>query len=387
MRPLSRNAAPHILALALLVALLAFVLAHPAQAGSKGTAKALDAALDEVMDAPGSPPGLSVLLQRGERIEFRRRGVSNVEAGVAFRARQHYRIASMAKAFNGAVALGLASDGKLKLDDTIGDWIPGVLPNAEKVTIRQMLQHTAGLPDYIRDEAFIDVLIADPGQFLSPRELLAFVEKKKLDFKPGTEYGYSDTDNVVVGLIAEKASGRSYEQLLEKYAYRPAGLRRTSLPKVTKMPNPYIHGYDLPKGEKPDDVSETINPALAWASGGIVSTARDVNNFFRAYVEGELLSRRIARSQNDFVVGSSSPPGPGRNDATLGLFRYRTRCGTLYGHTGSFPGYRLFAAATANGKRSIVFTVNSQIVPGQGSQEVSDLIRHAQEDAVCHLLR
>jgi D-alanyl-D-alanine carboxypeptidase len=65
----------------------------------------------------------------------------------------------------------------------------------------------------------------------------------------------------------------------------------------------------------------------------------------------------------------------------LGRFRYVTRCGTVSGHTGSFPGYRLFAAATANGKPSVVFSVNSQIVPGQGSQEVSDLIRHAQEDA------
>ena len=155
------------------------------------------------------------------------------------------------------------------------------------------------------------------------------------------------------------------------------------------MPKPYVHGYEPPQpGKALEDVSKFINPALAWASGGIVSTPRDVNNFFRAYVGGDLFSRRIGKSQNDFVVGSSSPPGPGRNQATLALFRYRTPCGTVYGHTGSFPGYRLFAAATANGKRSIVFTVNSQIVPpDQGSQEVSDLIRLAQQDAVCHLLR
>ncbi|HEX5824849.1 MAG TPA: hypothetical protein VFY18_10365, partial [Candidatus Limnocylindrales bacterium] len=112
-----------------------------------------------------------------------------------------------------------------------------------------------------------------------------------------------------------------------------------------------------------------------------------VGRFFRGYVGGELFRGKARRAQNSFVIGSSSPPGPGRNRATLGLFRYVTRCGTVYGHTGSYPGYRLFAASTANGKRSVVFTVNSQIVPGQGSQEVSDLIRHAQEDAVCHALR
>jgi D-alanyl-D-alanine carboxypeptidase len=87
------------------------------------------------------------------------------------------------------------------------------------------------------------------------------------------------------------------------------------------------------------------------------------------------------------IIGSSSPPDPGRNRATLGLFRYKTQCGTVFGHNGSFPGYRLFAASTRNGNRSVVFTVNAQIVPGSGSQEVSDLIRFAQVDAVCHALR
>ena len=369
---------------AVVVALLATA---PAKAAN--TSRALDRALDEVMDQRGSPPGLSVLMQRGKNVDFRRRGVADAKTEAPMRSQQHYRIASMAKALNGAVALGLASDGKLKLTDTIGQWLPGVLPNAEDVTIAQALQHTAGLPDYIRDEEFIEVLISDPAQYLPPQDLLEFVADKELEFDPGSKYGYSDTDNVVVGLIAEKASGKTYDQLLRKYVYRPAGMKRTSLPTTIEMPKPYVHGYEPPQpGEALEDVSKFINPALAWASGGIVSTPRDVNNFFRAYVGGDLFSRRIGKSQNDFVVGSSSPPGPGRNQATLALFRYRTPCGTVYGHTGSFPGYRLFAAATANGKRSIVFTVNSQIVPpDQGSQEVSDLIRLAQQDAVCHLLR
>lgn len=292
----------------------------------------------------------------------------------------------MAKAFNGAVALGLASDRKLDLGDTIGEWLPGVLPLAEDVTIAQALQHTGGLPDYIRSDAFIEAILEDPAQYLSPFELLSFVEDTALEFEPGTEYGYSDTDNIVVGLIAEAASGRSYDRLLRQYVYRRAGLHRTSLPDVTAMPRPFVHGYDRSDDGLLEDVSETINPALAWASGGLVSSMRDVNRFFRAYVGGKLFNERVARSQRDFVVGSSSPPGPGSNRATLALFRYRTSCGTVYGHTGSFPGYRLFAAASANGRRSIVFTVNSQIVPGIGPERVSDLIRRAQKAAVCRAL-
>lgn len=351
------------------------------------TGPALRAALDEVIEAPLGPPGLSVLIERRGETQVLRRGTADVTTGKAPGARMHMRIASMAKAFNGAVALSLVSEGKLGLDDTIGERLPGVLPLAENVTLRQALQHTAGLPDYIRDDDFIDVLIADPAQYLTPLELLSFVADKELRHKPGTKYEYSDTDNVVVGLMAEAATGLTYNQLLARYVYRPAKLERTSLPDTIAMPAPFLRGYEVVEDEPPVDVSETINPALAWASGGIVSTPVDVGRFFRAYVGGDLFRGKARRAQNDFVIGSSQPPGPGRNRATLGLFRYVTRCGTVYGHTGSFPGYRLFAAATANGKRSVAFSVNSQIVAGQGSQEVSDLIRLAQEDAVCHALR
>ena len=90
---------------------------------------------------------------------------------------------------------------------------------------------------------------------------------------------------------------------------------------------PFMHGYWVTFGEPLEDVSETINPALAWASGGIVSTLRDLSRFFRAYVGGKLFSRKARQAQNNFIIGSSQPPGPGRNQATLGLFRYTARCG------------------------------------------------------------
>lgn len=376
-----------VVALALAIAVSFCSVAVAAPAAEPRTGPALRAALDEVIEAPLGPPGLSVLIDRRGETQVLRRGVADTKTEKAPGARLHMRIASMAKAFNGAVALSLVSEGKLGLDDTVGKWLPGVLPNAENVTLRQALQHTGGLPDYIRDEGFIDVLVADPAQYLTPLELLSFVADKGLRHKPGSKYEYSDTDNVVVGLMAEAATGLTYNQLLERYVYKPAKLERTSLPDTIKMPDPFMHGYDISDDEPPFDVSETINPALAWASGGNVSTPVGVGRFFRAYVGGDLFRGKARRAQNNFVIGSSQPPGPGRNRATLGLFRYVTRCGTVYGHTGSFPGYRLFAASTANGKRSVVFSVNSQIVAGQGSQEVSDLIRLAQDDAVCHALR
>jgi D-alanyl-D-alanine carboxypeptidase len=352
-----------------------------------GSAAVLDAKLDQIAAAPDGPPGLSVVVQRNGRVEYRRRGVGNVARGTRPGVNDHVRIASMAKAFSGAVALALVSQGKLSLGDTIGERLPGLLPRAKQVTLRQALHHTGGLPDYIRDEKFVEQLQKDPTGYLTPRQMVRNVRDKPLHFRPGSRYEYSDTDNIVVGLMAEAATGRSYNQLLARHVYRPLGLRATSLPRTVRMPTPFMRGYEVAPGMPPEDVSGVINPALAWASGGIVSTAPDVNRFFRAYVAGRLFGRAERAAQRRFRPGASSPPGPGRNSAGLGVFRYRTACGTVYGHTGSFPGYRLFAASSANGSRSVTFFVNAQIVPGQGSPQVSNLIRSAQAAAVCHALR
>lgn len=369
---------------ACLLALAAWLIAAPPANAGGGK---LDRALDKVIEDPMGPPGLSVIVQRGNRIDFRRRGVADRKTGAKPRIDSPMRIASMAKAFNGAVVLSLVSKGKLGLDDTIGDWLPGVWPLADGITVRQLLAHTGGLPDYIRQPAFINELIADPRQYLTPLELMDFVNDKEPGLAPGDDYEYSDSDNVMAGLIAEAAANRTYDQLLRSEVYRPVGISNTSLPDTVAMPRGYMHGYDRNDNGVFQDESKFINPALAWASGGIVSTPEDVNAFFRAYVGGDLFSAKVGRSQNDFVHGTSSPPGPGRNDATLAMFRYKTRCGTVYGHTGSYPGYRLFAAASADGRRSVVFSVNSQIVPGTGSPRVSGLIRQAQADAVCLALR
>ncbi|HEX2071020.1 MAG TPA: serine hydrolase domain-containing protein [Thermoleophilaceae bacterium] len=343
--------------------------------------------LDRLAATPAGPPGVSVLIQRGERREYRQRGVGNVGPDTPPGVHDHVRIASVSKAFSGAVALALVDRGRLELNDTVDELLPGLLPRARRVTLRQALHHTGGLPDYIRDERFIARLQADPTGYMSPRRLVRFVRDKPLRFRPGTRYEYSDTDNIVVALMAEAATGTPYERLLARHAYRPVGLRTTSLPRTVRMPAPFMRGYEVAAGLPAEDVTRAINPALAWASGGMVSTVSDLNYFFRAYVGGDLFDARERRAQRRFRPGSSSPPGPGRNAAGLGIFRYRTGCGTVYGHTGSFPGYRLFAASSADGRRSVAFVVNAQIVPGQGSPAVSNLIRAAQAAAVCHALR
>lgn len=355
-------------------------------AGSPATEKAFKVSLDKLMKAENGPPGVTVQITSNGRSRYYSRGLGDVAAGTKPRARDHARIASVAKAFNGGVALSLVAEGELKLNDTIGKILPGLLPKAKRVTLAQMLHHTGGLPDYIKDKRFVRVLETDPGQFLTPRKLVSFVKNKKLTAKPGKKYEYSDTDNIVVGLMAEKVTGIHYNRLLKRQVYNPLRITGTSLPRTLNMPNPYLRGYEVTPGSPPENVTKFINPALAWASGGIVSTVPDLGRFMRGYVPGDLFGNRIRRAQRSWVLGSSSPPGPGHNSAGLALFRYRTKCGTVFGHTGSFPGYRIFAASSSDGRSSVAYIANAQIVPGRGSAEVNRLIRQSQAAAVCDAL-
>ncbi|NLT07002.1 MAG: beta-lactamase family protein [Solirubrobacterales bacterium] len=371
--------------LALAAALAALGAAGPVAHAATSRA-AVHEAFQRIVSDPEGPPGIVAIVQRGARAEVYRLGVADVASGRRPAVRDHIRIASVSKAFNGAVALSLASDRTLPLGTTIVAGLPGTLPRAGGVTVRQALQHVGGLPEYIRSEGFVRALTADPTGYLAPRQLLGFVRDEPLDFPPGSRYRYSDTDNIVVGLMAARAAGRPYRRLLRDRVFRPLGLTATSLPAQPPLPAPRLRGYEVAAGEPPEDVTTALSPSGAWASGGIVSTPRDLSRFIRAYAGGRLFGTAARRAQLRFRPGASSPPGPGANAAGLGIFRYRTSCGTVLGHTGSFPGYRIFAAATRDGRRSVVFAANAQIVPGQGSEQVSDAIRAAQRLAVCRAL-
>ena len=339
--------------------------------------------LTRIVESPAGPPGIAMLIDRGRHTEFFSAGVADVSNRRPPTPFEAFRIASVAKGFNAYLAAKLIGNGALTLDTTLREKIPGVLPAAEGVKLRELLQHTSGLADYIRAPAFVEQLIADPARYFSPLQLTEFVRDQPLEFAPGSKYHYSDTDNIAAGLIEEEASGLPYDQLLQRRVFGPLKMRGSSLPTTIKMPRPFLHGYDIAPGEKPEDVSELINPAGAWASGGIVSTPLDMARFVRRYVPTVLATSTV---EGPFRLGSSSPPGPGKNFAGLGLFRYQTGCGNVYGHTGSFPGYRIFVASTSDGKRSVVFVANSQIVPGQGSQLISKQITQAQARAVCRAL-
>ncbi|MQY11347.1 D-alanyl-D-alanine carboxypeptidase [Streptomyces sp. RB5] len=367
-----------------LVALLcALTLAAPAPAAA--ATNDLQHRLNALVNADGGPPGVIVVLRSGDHTRVLRAGTADLAHHRPIDPADHTRVASTAKAFSGAVALSLVRRGRLGLDDTIGDRLPRLPAAWHAVTLRRLLQHTSGLPDYSEDEAFRDLLRADPHHVFDPRRLLDFVADKPLNFAPGSTYRYSNSDNIAVALMAEQATGRTYDALLRREVYGPLRLHETSLPLGYEMPEPYMRGYAMDPPNPPEDVSELFGASGLWASGGIVSTPRDLTRFIRGYASGALTSKDALSQQRHWIRGSSEPAGPGENRVGLAIFRYRTRCGTVLGHTGNTAGYTQLMAATPDGSRSLTFTITTQVnrdtPPGLLKQ-----LRAAEEDAVCALL-
>ena len=359
--------------------------------GAQGRDAALDRALKELVAMDGGPPGAIAIVQRGQSREVHAFGVRNIKSGLPMRAGDHMRQASTSKAFSGAVALSLVSKGKLSLNDTIGERLPDLPTSWHLITLRQLLNHTSGLPNFTKDPGFLAALSASPKNPPPPEELLSYVEGEPLNFEPGTSYEYSNSDNIAVALMVEEATGEPYERQLNEQVYKPLGLKKTSLPRGANLTKPYIHGYDNdPSQNPPEDLSEVLASGWVWASGGMVTTPSEFNDFARGYVGSELFDLNTrARQRQVFEGGSSEPPGPGKNSAGLGIFRYETRCGTVWGHTGNYPGYTQFLAASPDGRRSVTVSVNVQLSPVdpvEGAPGVFDALRRAEGKAVCAAL-
>ena len=377
------------LARVLVVAVAAASLALVALPGGAVPSRTPDTNLDRALDAfvaqKDGPPGVSVVVQRGASPVLHTAGVADTSTTAPIAIDDSMRLASVAKAFSGSAALSLVGDGTLKLDDTIGAKLPDLPAAWADVTLGQLLQHTSGVPDYSLSKGFKDAFTASLTVAPPPAELLSYVASDPLKFRPGTEYRYSNSDNIIVALMVQAASGTSYEDALAAHVYEPLGLTTTSLPAGIQMPAPAVHAYVVDPPAAPEDVTELFAAGWTWASGGVVSTPADANRFVRGYASGKTTTPTVQAAQFRFRAGSSEPPGPGTNAAGMGIFRYRTRCGVVFGHTGNTAGFTQFVASTRDGTRSTVVSVNAQIIPKSAPLRFAEL-RKIYTLAVCAAL-
>ncbi len=274
------------------------------------------------------------------------RGVANRAATIPAVPLDRWRIASISKTFLAVTVLRLVDQGALRLDDTVEQWLPGVVPNGANITVRQLLNHTSGLYNYM-DGYFIDVVASDPSRWWSPYELVDYSNLYAPHFAPGTpgRWKYSNTNYVLLGLIVERATGTTLAQAIHAQVIDPLGLSSTHFEPDEDIPG-RMHGY---VGWR--DISH-YNLSFAWACGSMESNGRDLGVFMQALMHGQLLSPQATQELLSFV------PVNGEWYARyltygLGLMRDRMsiardingndrawELGYVVGHTGALAGYR-----------------------------------------------
>ncbi len=294
-----------------------------------------------------------------------------------------FRIASVTKAFEGAVVLALVDQEQLSLDATVDELIGPVVGGAAKITVADLLRHTSGIPDYTKQEAFIEDFVG--GDPIKPAETVDYVADLPPAFEPGSDYEYSDTDNILLALIVEEVTGLSFQAALEDLVLDPADLTGTELAAAPRRPLPGVAGFQFDPEEsagEPVDVTTALDPLAAGASGALVSTPGDVSSFFAGLRSGAFFEPSLLETTDETVLGDSSPPGPpgeGTNESGLAIFRYQLSCGKFWGHTGSFPGYRAIGGANTDGSGSFAVLVNASDLPPEAEESLLEV----QEIAAC----
>jgi D-alanyl-D-alanine carboxypeptidase len=359
-------------------ALAAAALVAPVSAASERAAgkPELQRNLDRIVAA--GVPGAVLLVRESERTIRLTSGHGNLKPRTWMRPGDRFRVGSITKAFVATVALQLVSERKLSLGDNVEHWLPGVVPNGRRITVRQLLNHTSGLFNYTEDRKFVAAAFRDPLRVWRPREIVGIATAHEPYFAPGTAWRYADTNYYVLGLIVEAATGRPLGAELRRRIFTPLHLGATTFDNAARIAGPHAHGYFL---RPPVDVS-VGSPSVEWAAGAVVSNADDLADFFDALLGERLLPARLLRAME--TVRNV----PFAWSYGLGLMKVPTPCGAAWGHTGASPGYDATALNSKDGSRQVVVLVNATTslsgagffgLPKRAAAEVDRLV----ETALC----
>ena len=284
--------------------------------------------------------GFAVLVRVGDQKRVLVSGTADEATRRPVRRGDRFQVGSITKSLTAAAVLTLVDDGRLSLDDTVERWLPGLLEHGREVTVEQLLSQRSGLPDYWQ---FIDDVEED--LVWQPRAAVRLVAGRPLDFPPGTQTVYTNTNFFVLGLIAEKVSGEKVEELIEQEVSAPLGMTGTALPLTSDLT---VQGY---AGSEPVGLP---NSSLAWTAGAAVSTVDDIDRFWQAVLGGDLFSDALAAEMTR-SHGSIEEWGI---DYGLGVMVDPGRCGTMVGHSGRIWGFSAESWTLLGQHRSAIVLTN-----------------------------
>jgi len=241
-------------------------------------------------------PGFAVLMRyNGRNILTRTEGVRDLRSKAKIDARANFRLASFTKQFTAMAIVFLVHDGKLRYDQTLAELFPDFPAYGKSITVRNLLNHTSGLPDY---EDLMDAVEKRKGPFWSSEKQIQDEEVLKLlkqeehgKFAPGTSWSYSNSGYVVLGIIVAKVSGKSYGEFLQQRIFAPLGMNHTIV--FQKGKNEVVNrAFGHSKEKELFKETDQSSTSATLGDGGIYSNLEDLANWDDALRNHTLLNEK-----------------------------------------------------------------------------------------------
>jgi CubicO group peptidase (beta-lactamase class C family) len=300
-------------------------------------------------------PAVSIAVVRGrDTLVMKGYGLASREANRAATASTVYRIGSITKQFTAAGIMREVEQGKIMLDDPITKYLPDVPTHGQRITVYNLLSHTSGVHNYTDKPEWVKRW----GEEMTPRQIVAFVDKDTLDFAPGTKYRYSNTGYVLLGMILEKVTGQPYATYLQRQFFAPYGLTQTSYcPDKPKDPR-FADGYAASSGTvKP---AEYLNITQPFSAGALCSTVRDLVKWHRALLDGRVVG---ARSYSLMTTADTLNNGTKINYG-FGLVPGQLDGKRMISHSGGINGFTTFGLYMPDDNLNVIVLSNSDGGPG-----------------------
>lgn len=328
--------------IALAIAALIGVAASPPVRAAGGPPRdVLRAEIQNLVNVDGIPGIAAVTSADGQPMQPMAAGLADIPADRAMLPNDQFRIASITKTFVAAVVLQLVMEHQLALDQPIAGLLPEPVPDADQITVRELLNHTSGLFDYSDDPGF------DPSATYTAARLIALGVEHSPYFTPGAGFHYSSTNYIVLGEIVHQVTGHTIQDEVQTRLIRTLHLSSTTFPTATTVAPRQARGYvfatPLPPRSGPAlDVTTRTSASAAGAAAAMVSTGEDVDRFLGALLGGGLFSQPLLSQMTrptpgaDEFFASAGIPGISYG---LGLMIASTPCGRAYGSLGDIDGY------------------------------------------------
>lgn len=302
----------------------------------------LQAALDEARGATGSRDATFSI----KTSECGQHVYASGESGLT--GEELFRIGSVTKTYVAAVILKLVSEGKLALADNVEKWVPGV-PNGATITLEMLLNHTSGVFNYTNDPTFT----SQPTKVWTPEELVALAASHGAVFAPGEKWSYSNTNYVLLGLIAEKVGGSGIAAAIRARLLIPQGLEHTFFDGEETVSGTLAPGFRA----NGSDATSVVDPSGPWAAGAMVASPNDTGTWIEELVAGDVLEPAMQEQMQTGV-----PMGAPNVSYGLGLMMFGAAlsggAGPGFGHGGDIVGYHTQAFHFPETKTTIVSIVN-----------------------------